>query len=155
MYDRNAFTANRPRSDMARGTTSPAHDQTKGRPGGRTQDNQAIDASIQRAVVRLVEVIDQETAALRSRQPIEHKEYNTRKAHGLLELDRALRMLDGQKPSDTTLQMLSTLREKLEVNQQVLSIHVQAVREIAGVIADTIREADSDGTYTRPYYGKD
>jgi hypothetical protein len=157
MYDRNAFAANRPRPEMAKGTPTPERNQEQGssRPAGRAQHNQAIEASIQRAVVRLVEVIDQETAALRSRQPFDHKDYNTRKAHSLLELDRALRQLEGQQPDDATLKMLSVLREKLELNQQVLSIHVQAVREIAGVIADTIREADSDGTYTRPFYGKE
>jgi hypothetical protein len=155
MYDRNAFAANRPRPEMARETPASARDQGNARPAARAPHNQAIEASIQRAVVRLVEIIDQETAALRSRQPIDHKDFNTRKAHSLLELDRALRQLDGQNPDDATLNMLSVLREKLELNQQVLSIHVQAVREIAGVIADTIREADSDGTYTRPFYGKE
>lgn len=155
MYDRNAFAPKRPRPEMARGTAAAARDLGDGRPAGRAQDNRVIEASIQRAVARLVEVIDQETAALRSRQPFDHKDYNTRKAHCLLEFDRALRLLDGQKPDDTTIKMLSVLREKLELNQQVLSIHVEAVREIAGVIADTIREADSDGTYTRPCYGKE
>lgn len=155
MHDRSGYYfASRSRTDDTPGGGGGMRDQVA-KPGGKTTDTAGVIACIQRAVTRLIEVVDQETAALRNRTPIDHKEFNSRKAHGLLELDRALGLLGDHKPDDETLRMLSVLREKLELNRQVLAIHVQAVREVAAIIAETIREADSDGTYTRPLRGKE
>jgi hypothetical protein len=119
-----------------------------------SNSTQAIESIIQQAVVRLMEILVHETDALRNRQPIDQREFNSRKAHGLLELDRAVQMLNGAKPDEVTLGLLAKLRDALEQNAQVLALHIEAVREIAGVISDTIREADSDGTYTHSYRSK-
>jgi hypothetical protein len=115
--------------------------------------HQACEA-IQRAVRRLVEVVDQETAALRDHAATDLTEFNARKAHGLLELDHAASLLRGEQPDAATLVLLRELRDKLDANSRTLSMHIEAVREIAGVITDTIREADSDGTYTNAYRSK-
>jgi hypothetical protein len=119
-----------------------------------TSDIQSMLSVIQAAVTRLIEVVDQETIALRTTPSSDLKDFNARKAHALLDLDRATRSLKGVRPDEATLRLLASLREKLDLNQHVLSMHIEAVREIAGVIADTIREADSDGTYTHSYRSK-
>ena len=123
-------------------------------PAAKGADAQAINAIIQRAVIRLVEIVEQETAALRDHTAIDLKEYNNRKAHGLLDLDRAVSMLDGLALDAATTALLAGLREKLNTNSRVLAVHIEAVREVASVIADTIREAESDGTYTHSYRSK-
>jgi hypothetical protein len=43
---------------------------------------------------------------------------------------------------------LAGLRAKLDVNRAVLETHLAAVREVATVLADAIRDAESDGTYS-------
>lgn len=119
-----------------------------------SSDTQGMLSVIQMAVIRLIEIVDQETNVLRTSPGSDLKEFNSRKAHALLDLDRATRSLKGTRPDEATLRLLASLREKLELNQHVLSMHIEAVREIADVIADTIREADSDGTYTHSYRSK-
>jgi hypothetical protein len=105
----------------------------------------AIDIVIQ----RLEEVVDQETAALKSRRPVDLKDFNDRKSHALLDLTRALRQMQGGNRDQPQLaKRLANLRAKLEVNQRVLQMHLEAVREVSTTLADAIREADSDGTYT-------
>jgi hypothetical protein len=105
----------------------------------------AIDIVIQ----RLEEVVDQETAALKSRRPVDLKDFNDRKSHALLDLTRALRQMQaGNRDQPQLAKRLANLRAKLEVNQRVLQMHLEAVREVSTTLADAIREADSDGTYT-------
>jgi hypothetical protein len=138
-----------------------------GRPGGpgasdngrkagasRAADDRSVNVILESAVRRLEETVEQETAALRSRAPIDLNEYNNRKSQGLLELDRALRMLGETQPTDDMKRALRTLRDKLDLNREVLKTHLDAVREVAGIIADAIRNAESDGTYSYPFRSK-
>ena len=105
-------------------------------------------APLDRVIERLEEVVDQETAALRNRTAIDLKDFNNRKSQGLLELNRALRGLDSPPKDKTVLARLAGLRAKLDVNRSVLETHLAAVREVATVLADAIRDAESDGTYS-------
>jgi len=115
------------------------------RPGEGTL---AAPAPLDRVIERLEEVVDQETAALRNRTAIDLKDFNNRKSQGLLELNRALRGLDNPPKDRTVTTRLAGLRAKLDVNRAVLETHLAAVREVATVLADAIRDAESDGTYS-------
>lgn len=117
-------------------------------------EDRSVNVILESAVRRLEETVEQETAALRSRSPIDLNEFNNRKSQGLLELDRALRMLGDAQPSDDMKAALKTLRDKLDLNREVLKTHLDAVREVAGIIADAIRNAESDGTYSFPFRTK-
>lgn len=108
----------------------------------------APDSPIERAISRLEVVVEQETAALRARAAVDLRDFNDRKSQGLLELNRALRQLDGAAGDKALLARLAGLRAKLDANRAVLTVHLEAVREIAGVLADAIRDAESDGTYS-------
>lgn len=120
----------------------------------RGQEDKAATAMLDTAIKRLVEVIDLETAALRNRAPIDLNACNTRKSQGLLELDRALRLLGGADPGEPLKNALRTLRQKLETNRQVLNTHLEAVREVATIIAEAIRSVESDGTYSLSFRSK-
>jgi hypothetical protein len=109
---------------------------------------ESAPAPLDRVIERLQEVVEQETAALRSRTAIDLKDFNNRKSQGLLELNRALRGLDGPPKEKAVLARLAGLRAKLDVNRAVLEMHLAAVREVATVLADAIRDAESDGTYS-------
>jgi hypothetical protein len=133
---------------------------TPARPGGPTPsdgarkpaaargaDEKSANVILENAVRRLEETVEQETAALRSRTPIDLNEYNNRKSQGL-------RMLGESQPSEEMKGALRSLRDKLDLNREVLKTHLDAVREVAGLIAESIRNADSDGTYTFPFRSK-
>lgn len=107
-----------------------------------------LDLAIVYAVGRLEVLIDQETAALRYASASDLKEFNNRKAQVLVELDRAVTANSGHLPSAEMKRRLSGLREKLEVNRKTLKMHLDAVQEVAVMLADRIRDAESDGTYT-------
>ena len=103
-----------------------------------------LEVSIQ----RLEEIVEQETSALRMRQAIDLKAFNDRKSQALLELMRWLRTVQGVGASPTLAARIGSLKEKLAVNQAVLKLHLEAVREISTTLSDAIRHAESDGTYT-------
>lgn len=113
-----------------------------------TEQGGRLDAIVGSAVERLELLIGEETAALRHASIADLKGFNNRKAQVLMELDRAVTSGDGATPSPQMRQRLVSLREKLDVNRRKLKIHLEAVQEVAGMIADQIRDADSDGTYT-------
>ncbi len=104
-----------------------------------------IDISIQ----RLEEVVEQETAALRSGQQVDLKGFNDRKNQALLELTRWMRNISGVGANPELAARIAGLKEKLAVNQAVLSLHLEAVREISTSMSDAIQQSESDGTYTQ------
>ena len=115
----------------------------------KPEERVAILSSIIRAAVeRLANVVDGETEALRQGAQVDLRASNGLKSVGLVELNRAMQLLDGTKPDTFTLRILEELNAKLETNRRVLKLHMEAVNEIAGIISDSIRQADSDGTYT-------
>ena len=138
--------ASRPRTPLpaAMGTPLPV----------RGQDDKGATAMLDTAIRRLVEVIDQETTALRERRPVDLNVCNNKKSQGLLELDRALRLFGGADPGESMKDALRSLRQKLEINRQVLNTHLEAVREVAAIIADAIRNVESDGTYSLSFRSK-
>ncbi len=112
------------------------------------EDETGVLASLIRTIERLEETLEQETAGLRSRAPVDLKDFNTRKTHGLLELTRVMRHLDRGGLTPPVAARLSVLRTSLEVNQRVVKMHLEAVREVSAIVADAIQEAESDGTYS-------
>lgn len=100
---------------------------------------------------RLEEALEEETAALAQRRPLDFEEINRRKSRSLLELTRAIRSLpealagarEGALPA-----RLASLRGKLLGNQDILRIHLSAAQEIAAILGREMGEAESDGTYS-------
>ncbi|WP_424958083.1 hypothetical protein [Hyphomicrobium sp. 1Nfss2.1] len=118
----------------------------------------AARKAIDRTMQRIELLVDRETEALRSRAAIDLKESNNNKSQALLELGLAARSLEGIELDSDLVGRLRMLRGKLEANQSMLRRHLEAVREIAGVVADTIQDSEWDGTYSQhagsgSYYG--
>jgi len=102
-------------------------------------------------VERLERLLDQETAALREHKLITLDDFNQKKSHGLLELRRTIggiRELHFESLGLDPKPIIARLREKLQNNLTVLQTHLNAVAAIAAIIARTIEEQESDGTYT-------
>ncbi|ALV26329.1 hypothetical protein ACVNHC_16950 [Pannonibacter sp. Q-1] len=104
------------------------------------------------AIIKAHTVVEAETEALREQGTADLRAFEFRKSQALLELARASRTLlapggDGARDVAVATE-LRRLRAALEANMQVLSLHLDAVREIAGMISQAMLEADSDGTYS-------
>ena len=97
---------------------------------------------------RLEAVLDAETETLTRNLPADMTELGNRKRQGLLELTRSLRAALAMGPKDLIRDRLGRFATKLERNRAVLGTQLQAVREIADIIAHTIEESESDGTYS-------
>jgi hypothetical protein len=141
---------------MQRGHASPflpAGAERPGSPALLSGEPLPVFLPLERAIERLGEVVDQETAALRNRVAVDLADFNNRKSQGLLDLNRALRAHDGLARDKAALERLAGLRAKLDANRAALKTHLDAVREVATVLSDAIRDAESDGTYSPGMHG--
>jgi len=109
----------------------------------------ATHSSIGKILQRVEKLVDRETVALRSRAPIDYREFNNGKSQALLELNLAIRSLGATTLDAELIERLKTLRGKLETNRVVLRMHLDAVREIANVVSETIQDREWDGTYSQ------
>lgn len=116
--------------------------------GGDTGRRSTV-ASFTAVVDRVEAAVDAETEALTQRRPIDMAGLILRKRQGLLELSRIMRAFSGIGPQTEAQGRLDRLSVKLETNRVVLDRQLRAVREVADIIATSIREAESDGTYTK------
>jgi hypothetical protein len=109
----------------------------------------AAHNSIDRTMQRIEMLVERETEALKSRASIDLRESNNGKSQALLELGLAARSLQGVQLDPELVKRLKALRGKLEANRAVLRRHLEAVREVASVVADTIQDREWDGTYSQ------
>ena len=109
----------------------------------------AISERTKAALFRLEKALDQENEALAAFDSRNLSEYSRIKTQSLLELQRSATVLSRENVPAELLQLLTTLRQKLEVNRWLLLLHLEAAREVTTVITSAIRDAESDGTYSR------
>jgi hypothetical protein len=105
------------------------------------------------AIERLKATIDEETTKLESRAVVDFDTFSQRKNRGLLELTRAIRLTSDIQADPRVTPQLTQLRASLIRNQAALQIHLDAVREVSAIIAKSIQEVESDGTYSVPTPG--
>jgi hypothetical protein len=101
-------------------------------------------------VKRLLHALESENGELsRNSAVIDHNEYNFRKSQALLALNRCAPKLLRAGSNAALQQALEDAIAALETNHRLLSKQLQATQAVAAIIARAIREAQSDGTYTR------
>jgi hypothetical protein len=105
------------------------------------------------AIERLKATIDEETSKLEARAVVDFDTFSQRKNRGLLELTRAIRVTSDIQADPRVTPQLTHLRASLIRNQAALQIHLDAVREVSAIIAKSIQEVESDGTYSLPMPG--
>ena len=106
-----------------------------------------MEAVLTQAINRLESVLAGETLALREGRTVNINETSNRKNQCLLELSRISRGLDPSSVTPNLKVRLGGLRERLDDNQRVLFLHMEAVGEITRLVARAISDAESDGTY--------
>lgn len=101
------------------------------------------------ALVKLIEVIEEENATLQEHRIMFHAGFTDRKNQALREL-MAMQRSEGIREAalacKSTLERLSAV---LHANAGLLKLHIAAVGEVSDIIISGLREADSDGTYSR------
>lgn len=100
------------------------------------------------AIERLQATVDEETEKLETRAAVDFDGFSQRKNRGLLELTRAMRLTQDAGADPRVAPHLARLRTSLVRNQTALQIHLDAVREVSAIIARSIQEVESDGTYS-------
>ena len=80
--------------------------------------------------------------------PVDIGAVTRQKRQGLLELSRLMRAMPAVRQKDEVQARLAALAAALEHNQAVLDVQLRAVRGVAEIVAQVLRDAESDGTYT-------
>jgi hypothetical protein len=106
------------------------------------------NTSTMSAIERLRATIDEETERLDIRAAVDFDGFSQRKNRGLLELTRAMRLTQTEGVDPRVVPQLAGLRASLIKNQAALQMHLDAVREVSAIIARSIQEVESDGTYS-------
>lgn len=108
---------------------------------------------LQQAIDRTEAVVRDETAALRRGGGVDLHEFSSRKSHQLLALKRAFDATANIPGRESMTTEMDRLREALAENSALLRTRLAAVQEIADIIASVMRQAESDGTYSRMVMG--
>ena len=112
-------------------------------------DHQEACCAVVPALNKLIDVVEEENLALGRQQIMAHAGYTDRKNQALRELMAAQR----RESHGSVLPHLRVRLERLAValgeNGRLLKLHIAAVGEISDIIVGGLRDAESDGTYTR------
>lgn len=137
------------RPDEAHAVAMPAEAELVVAPAmaGRSADPQ-LELALADSMQRLEQIVDEETTALTARHAIDLDEINRRKSRSLLELTRLSRALPGRVVGGDLGAHFERVAGKLQRNHDLLRLHLTAAQEIASLIAETMRAAESDGTYS-------
>jgi hypothetical protein len=106
------------------------------------------ESALQPVLLKLIDLIEEENSTLTRQDVVSHAGFTDRKNHALRELMAAQRC-DG-KPSALAQYrpLLLRLSGALKTNARLLKLHITAVGEVSDIIIGSLREADSDGTYS-------
>ncbi len=107
------------------------------------------ESALAMAVEKLISVIEEENALLREHKVILHTGFTDRKNHALRELMAAQRADSTSETSEAVKALLLKLSATLGTNARLLKLHIAAVGEVSDIIIGGLREAESDGTYSR------
>jgi hypothetical protein len=102
-------------------------------------------------VERLESTLAEETAALAAQRHRGLTDFTRQKRQGFLEFNRIMRQLDNTIPSQEIIGRLSRFEQTLDANATMLQRHLSAVKEVTDTIVRVMRDAESDGTYSRAY----
>jgi hypothetical protein len=112
-----------------------------------TQDHRIVGV-----LSRLEAVIDAENAAIGQDPDFDVSRSNSIKSRCLYEMTM---LFNGIRPDDLEpehKQHLDTVREKLKINNIKVKAHMEAVRDIAEMIKETVAAWEADGTYSEDQF---
>ncbi len=96
---------------------------------------------------RLVATIDEENHVLAERRELSLDPLIYKKSQLLLELTRAQKSCSADFIRLNLAGEIRQLKSLMDANQQMLSVHLAAARDVSDTILDVLRHNESDGTY--------
>lgn len=121
--------------------------------GNLAQASQFELQLLKQAIERTEAIVRDETAALRRGGGVDLHEFSSRKSHQLLALKRAFDATANVSGRESMTKEMDQLRDALAENTALLRTRLAAVQEIADIISSVMRQAESDGTYSRMVLG--
>ena len=107
------------------------------------------ESALQVCLLRLIEVIEDESSVLRRNQVVNHAGYTSRKNHALRDMMAITRVSSVDSSGPVYKPLLRRLSSALRENAELLKLHIGAVSEVSDIIVENLRRVDSDGTYSR------
>lgn len=101
---------------------------------------------------RLEKIIDNENENIGKDPHFDFKVSNAHKSRCLYELTMLFRDADQDVIASGYVNELQALREKLALNARRVEAHLNAVRTVADLLKNAIKEADEDGTYSQEQF---
>lgn len=102
---------------------------------------------------RIEEAVEEETVGIRTDMGFDIKASNARKSRYLYELTRAMKGIGETSFMAEHRDGLKRLRETLARNEEAIKAHLNAVNEVATLMQNAIRHAETDGTYSAHEFG--
>lgn len=113
--------------------------------------NAAVSAPLVIAVERAIQVVEAETSALRADPTTDLRPFEYRKSQALLDLTRARQAVPLAAFTPGLKADLEDLKEVLDENVALLSLHMDAVSEVVKIMSRSMLDQESDGTYAAPF----
>jgi hypothetical protein len=101
------------------------------------------------ALLKLIDVLEEENLVLRRHNICLHAGFTDRKNQALRELMAVQRSTGGMASQKACSPLLERLGNCLQENGRLLKLNIAAVGEISDIIIGSLRDAESDGTYSR------
>lgn len=118
-----------------------------------THSAQPNDARIGNVLGRLEALLDLENSKIGKDTSFDIAASSTQKSRCLYEMTT---LLKNSSPGDIRpehKELLNSVQEKLATNKRKLETHMEAVRDITGMLKDAVKTAEDDGTYSMSQFG--
>ena len=109
--------------------------------------------SLSTIIGRIVEAVAEETVGIKTDRGFDIKSSNARKSRYLYELTRAMKGIGEADFLAEHRDGIRRLRDTLGRNEAAIRAHLNAVNEVATLMQNAIRHAETDGTYSAGEFG--
>ena len=110
------------------------------------------DYRIQSVLGRLERIIDNENQRIGKDADFDLKVSNAHKSRCLYELAMLFRDTDPKELAKGYIEQMHGLKKKLALNAQRVEAHMNAVRAVADLLKNAVKDADADGTYSQEQF---
>ena len=121
-------------------------------PGGQPGASSPNINQLRDVIGRLSATIEEENYILAERRELSLDSLIYKKSQLLLELMRAQKSCGPEFIRFSLEREIRQFRSLMKTNQQLLSVHLTAARDVSNTILDVLRHNESDGTYAGTAY---
>ncbi len=101
---------------------------------------------------RLELIIDNENERLGRDPEFDIKTSNVQKSRCLYELTMLMKNPVKERVPDAFVGQMKELKDKLAINARKVKAHMEAVRSVADILRNAVREEEADGTYSQEQF---